>query len=412
MSPFASSLLVAAIWGLAIPFSASFLSVGAGSWLASLPARRRLSQGSHWSEIARAWWPARVAGNLMLVWILALAYFSYTDSGPAMCALTAASAFAGCLAGSRVAALGMKLPEGARPARLATLPARWLLNPAMPSILIVTVLTCRRGFDHETFLIAGCVLLLNVALVTGGSMMILKSLRILRPADPDLQQLARGLAETQDAPLRSVLQMDLGSANAFAATWTHELILTDAAVTALDRSELGSVISHEMGHLKESRLTCWKRMVALPGIVAIGLAPAAIVDGKPLVAIGLFAGFFIVIRLASRNHKRLEVAADLHAHHSQAEDGVYARALEKIHAASLIPAVFNARHPYPNLFDRMTDAGVLPDFPRPAAPDRVISFVLAAAAAACFFYLLGWFGEIAGDWLAALWPKNESSGAP
>jgi hypothetical protein len=152
-------------------------------------------------------------------------------------------------------------------------------------------------------------------LVTGGSMMILKSLRILRPAAPDLQQLARGLAETQDAPLRSVLQMDLGSANAFAATWTHELILTDAAVTALDRSELASVISHEMGHLKESRLTCWKRMVALPGIVAIGLAPAAIVDGKPLVAIGLFAGFFIVIRLASRNHKRLEVAADLHAHH-------------------------------------------------------------------------------------------------
>lgn len=348
---------------VAMIFLAAFLSATAGSWLASLPVRR-VARGSHWSVIARAYWTLRGTRSLTLVWILTIAFFSAAQEGIGVQLLLAGMAVAGCLTGFRVAELGLELPRGARPPRLATLPARWLLFPGAPSIFLLIALTIGREFGEYAFIMAGWVLLADVLLVMGGSMMILKATRFLRPAAAEFQQLARGLAEADGAPLRGVLQMDLGAANAFASTWTHELILTDTALTELDHAELASVISHEIGHLKESRAVRWQRMASLPGIAAVGIAPAAM-PYQPLVAFGLFAFYFVTARLAARNYQRLEKAADRNAHQAPAEEGTYARALEKIHAAGLIPAALHPRHPYPSLFDRMTDAGVIPDFPDP-----------------------------------------------
>lgn len=45
---------------------------------------------------------------------------------------------------------------------------------------------------------------------------------------------------------------------------------------------------------------------------------------------------------------------------------VYARALEKLHEDTLLPAVVAKEHlTHPHLYDRLLAAGVTPDYPRP-----------------------------------------------
>jgi Zn-dependent protease with chaperone function len=181
------------------------------------------------------------------------------------------------------------------------------------------------------------------------------------------------------------MKMDLPMANAFAFPWTKDLGFTSATLTTLNDEELQSVISHELGHLRESLPTRWSRLTGLLSISTIGLAPAACIDGQPLVALGLFAGYICISRLAAWIHKRLEISADQHARNAESEDGVYARALEKIHKVSLIPAVLHSRSSYPSLYDRMTHAGVSPDFPRPAPPGRMLPMVCGGFATILFF---------------------------
>ena len=56
---------------------------------------------------------------------------------------------------------------------------------------------------------------------------------------------------------------------------------------------------------------------------------------------------------------------------SHAEKGVYARALEKLHEAALVPAVLGKRSAtHPDLWDRLAAAGAVPSWPKPAPPAR------------------------------------------
>jgi Zn-dependent protease with chaperone function len=247
-------------------------------------------------------------------------------------------------------------------------------------------LTFRRGLSTESFAIAGVILLLNIALMMGGSVAILRMTGLLKPVDEALQKSSREQAAEQGVPLRHVMRMDLPMANAFAFPWTRDLGFTSATLNTLNDEELHSVIAHELGHLRESLPTRWSRLTGLLSIFTIGLAPAAGIDGQPLVALGLFAGYIGISRLAVWIHKRLEISADQQARHAESEDGVYARALEKIHRASLIPAVLHPRNPYPSLYDRMISAGVSPDFPRPAPPGRVTPMLCGALATGVFFF--------------------------
>lgn len=379
------------VWRVLIPFLAAFVSAAAGLWLCSLPMRR-LPADAHWSEVARRYWPVRVARSLTLIWIVMAAYFEaqgrphFHHEGWRIFMATV-SALAGCLLGSRLAGRGLRLPEVLRRRNLRALPTVLFLSPAGPSILILVGLTWQMGLRMETFVITGVVLLVNIVLIMGASVAILKVLGLLREAGEPLQRIARGMAAENGVPLRHVFRIHLAMANAFAFGWTRDLGFTEAILETLDEDELRSVVSHELGHLKESLTTRWSRLTGLLIIPTIGLAPAAMVAGHPEIAIGLFAVWFLIGRWVSKNHKRMEEAADHEAHGAETSDGIYARALEKIHACGLIPAVLNPRHPYPSLYDRMISSGVTPDFPRPAAPNRRPAFLLSALAAGLFMLL-------------------------
>lgn len=400
----------AIVGSLLIPLLAGIVSTATTLWLYSLPLRR-LPDGTHWSVVARHFWHIRNARALTMIWIVTVACVSHenelTDQGGWMIALVALSSIAGCMIGSREAGRGLTLPQTVRQATAGSTLTAMLLFPGGPSTLLIMALTWRRGWGAETLAITGIILLINLMLVMGGSVAILRRLGFLRPADDALQTAARDLASAQGLPLRFVMRMDLPMANAFAFPWTKDLGFTSATLNTLDEEELHTVISHELGHLRESLLTRWTRLTGLLAIAAIGLTPAAAHSGRPGVVLSLFLAYVLVSRLASRIHKRLEVSADQHARHSEKEDGVYARALEKIHSISLIPAVLHPRSPYPSLYDRMTDAGVVPDFPRPAPPDRVVPLLCGVVATGLFFF----FSQTLCDAASTLWPPSPSHGS-
>ena len=269
------------VWRVLLPFLAAFVSAAAGLWLCSLPMRR-LPADAHWSEVARRYWPVRMAKSLILIWIVMVAYFE-AQAQPHFhhegwrTFLATMSALAGCLLGLRLAGRGLRLPEVLRRRNPRALPTLLFLAPAGPSILILVGLTWQMGLRMETFVIAGIILLVNLALIMGASVAILKVLGLLREAGEPLQRIARGMAAENGVPLRHVFRIHLAMANAFAFGWTRDLGFTEAILETLDEDELRSVVSHELGHLKESLATRWSRLTGLLIIPTIGLAPTAMV---------------------------------------------------------------------------------------------------------------------------------------
>jgi Zn-dependent protease with chaperone function len=389
---------------LTIPLLAGLASTFIVLRLYSLPLRR-LPVDSHWSQIARHYHHLRIARTFATIWVTTAAcassYGKLIGRGDGwMLALVGLAAITGCMTGSRWAGRGLQLPTALRGGGAGAMLTGWLLFPGFPSILVLIALTLPIGLQPAAWIIAAVILMINLALVMGGSVWLLRSLGLLRPVDPALEMKVRELATEQQLPLRRVMQIDLPMANAFAFPWTRDIGFTSATLNTLDESELSSIIAHELGHLRENLFTRWKRLTGLLSIVTIGLAPAALHDGQTFTALVLFGSYLLVSRLCSWLHKRLEVTADQHAHRAESEKGVYARALEKIHAASLIPAVLQPRHPYPSLYDRMTDAGVNPDFPRPEPPGRAAPIMVGVLATIIFVLLTEALHHIATE----VWP--------
>lgn len=384
-------LMIANLWVILITLTAAVLSMGIVMWLYARPLRR-LPADVHWSEVARHYWHLRIARTLATIWIVTAAgASSYADLAKRgddwWIVFVAVAALAGCILGSQEAGRGLPISETMRRRNLRSTLTQLLLFPGGPSILILMALTFRRGLSAESFIIAGVVLLFNIVLMLGGSVAILRMAGLLKPVDEPLQKAARDQAVAQGVPLRHVMRMDLPMANAFAFPWTKDLGFTNSTLMELSNEELHSVIAHELGHLKEGLATRWSRLIGLLSIFTIGLVPAAMIDGQRLVGLGLFVGYIGVSRFAAWIHKRLEVSADQHAQAAEPEDGVYARALEKIHHVSLIPAVLHPRSPYPSLYDRMADAGVIPDFVRPEPPGRVLPMLCGILATLLFLFL-------------------------
>ena len=79
-----------------------------------------------------------------------------------------------------------------------------------------------------------------------------------------------------------------------------------------------------------------------------------------------------MIRYTKWLSQKMEKRADAFAIKEQLNEGVYARALEKLYKENFSPAVnVNNRQTHPHLYDRMLAAGITPDFPRPGRPKRL-----------------------------------------
>lgn len=386
--------------GLVLPFGCALVVVGLVLGLSALPMRR-LGGDAHWSVVALKYWNVRVARIYSMIWIVVFAFELFPGKGESAWrgVIPAVAAGFGCALGARLATRGLRLPQVVKGGWMRGLMARSFLFPAMPTIFLIMALTWSEGLVAESWMIAAGFLALDLALVMGGSVRVLRALGMLRPVgDPERNRMIREQAETQGVPIRHVFEVELPSVNAFAFPWTRDVAFTVSAMRLLDADEVRSVAAHELGHLKGRTSIRWMLLAGLPSLVMIGLAPAAMRSGLPLVGLGIFLFHVAVARLLARLSCRFEHEADTEAKTGEQGDGVYARALEKIHEANLIPAVIPANATHPSLYDRMIAAGVTPGFPRPPAPSKLVPVCLGALAAFLFLAALKGLGLVFRQW--------------
>lgn len=157
-------------------------------------------------------------------------------------------------------------------------------------------------------------------------------------------------------------------ANAGALIYIQGLMLTTRLMEVLNDDEVRTVVLHEMAHLRErmavkvarlAGMLCWTVLIFIhPMVGRFGVKGMII----------LLAGIYASSRLFSWFSRRLERRADDAAIHGVVDPAVYAHALEKLYIANQMPAVMRGRQLHPHLYDRMMQAGVTPDYPRPQPP--------------------------------------------
>jgi Zn-dependent protease with chaperone function len=231
----------------------------------------------------------------------------------------------------------------------------------------------------------------------GGLTRVGRWLGIVVPAPGRLASDAAQAAAATGVPLRGTWLVRVGFANAFAQPLSRRILVTETAMELFDDAELTAVCVHEMGHLAESRWASVSRiLVALSFLSLAALRPVQGSFGAP-------AGFLLVLIMAAAVFlwpafgRKLERRSDAAAH-QHAAPGVYARALEKLYAHELIPAVLGRRGSHPHLYDRLLAAGITPGYPRPAPPSRW----LGVGAVVGLYLLLGSLATVIGLGLTAV----------
>ncbi|MFO0891578.1 MAG: M48 family metalloprotease [Isosphaeraceae bacterium] len=382
-SPYAWAGLLLA---LATLYAVARLGSGLAMAVASWPLRRY--RGDEWTERARRAWPVRKTSSLALLLLgLPAGLLLVTPSGlqpvpfPFPMVLGSAVAIVGILQSSIAAERTFNPAYALTPRPAWGVWISWMLV-CVPIVLLMTAFASVLPDRMNGIAAAELVLLALIAgLYLGwGRLAALRLLRVIRPAPQRVRAVAERAASEAGVPLRGVEQVALPLANAFAFILDRKIGFTDAAAAVLDDEELAAVCAHELAHLAEPRPVQWARVSQsfLLGFFLAMLAGAT----KPLLGsyglmglcLGWLVGCVVLIvglRLLQRLILKMEHLADARGVGSQAAPGVYARALEKIHRTSLIPAVMpSKRLTHPHLYDRIIEAGVQPDYPRPAPPGR------------------------------------------
>ncbi len=234
--------------------------------------------------------------------------------------------------------------------------------------------------DLEFAFIAGGLLLI-VAYQLGGGMTVLRITGMLRPAPERLRAIVAATARRVGVRTPPVEVLGVPMATALAVPlWGGRILVTDAAVAVLGDDELSAVCAHELSHLSEPlRVVVARLLFGLRGVLVLVVMLLAtsltdrLFEFETGLALCVVAEFVLLgaLVLYTRLHRRMEIRADEMAHQYEAGPGTYARALEKLHEVSLIPAALGARPgAYPDLHDRLIGAGVCPDYPRPGPPPR------------------------------------------
>jgi len=379
------------LWAaLLVLLGSVYLAARLVTWLGMYVALRPWSRarGAHWTELARRAWPSRRVGawsTLIAVVPLVVAVGRdgrRIDLLPAIVTifLFAAAAWSGVMQ-SRLE-WGLRLNPTISSLTPRPRRAAWILSLSLSGILISFAfvlygLVPKNGNAAAWGIIAGGILAVGAYLNWGWSALLRWSGIILPASDRLLTIVSRVAAQMNIRP-RSVDEVALPMANAFAFIASGSIGATSAALATLSDEELSAVCAHELGHLSESR---WVRLIRLLNACVIGVlvaTPAMIQpvfrdtfgDDSALLVLPcalLVCVSFLVIHL--RLSRRMEVRADALGRQFEPAPGTYARALEKLYATNLVPVVLaTKRQPHPDLYDRMVEAGAPPGFPRPAAP--------------------------------------------
>jgi Zn-dependent protease with chaperone function len=376
--------------GLIAMLASVYLVARVVTWLGIRVVLRRWRRyrGGDWFEQARLAWPGRRLGrlSLLVVWIPLLIVAGRLgetfDLMPPI-AINTLIVVAG-LAGAIRATI--RWGHRINPAMALTPRAEWgawilpwsVIGPLILVVVSTTTLSPDRG-DAALAMLAGVTLAFG-GYWTWGWTSLMRWSGIIRPASDRLRAIVAGIAERVEIRPTAVEQVSLPMANAFAFIRTGSIGVTDAALAVLDDDELAAVCVHELAHLTEPRRVRATRLsfgFILGLLLAIPSASRPIVGSMPPEAALLLLGAFLSLLLIAgiryvRLVHRMEVRADAMALRFEPVPGCHARALGRLYAANLVPAVLGSkRQSHPELYDRMVAAGVTPEYPRPRAPSRL-----------------------------------------
>jgi Zn-dependent protease with chaperone function len=363
-------------------FGGAFLVSAGLNWLALIPWRR--SMGRHWTERARLLYPARRSARLNLFLIVVVALVTTSAMAPGLNVLvTVIPSYLGALwSGYFVSCEIFPDMTFTKWLRFIVVVAVLVFGTVLLILLIGSQMP--EDFGLLTWLFAAGTLSLVLMLQFGGNVWLLKQLRLLKAAPAGLQALIREVSEKMRTPVRRAWVIDVIISNALALPATRQLVFTEKLLRTHPDEEIKAVCAHELGHLNEPRRVLLTR-------VAAGVSLFPLVFIRPFTSIQALGpyGFLILlvpvivsVVVVKRLSRRMEKRADRIAIEHQADPAVYARALERLYQTNQMPAVMPSRmvRPHPDLYDRMLEAGVTPDFPKPLPPKKLSWTTYLAAA--------------------------------
>ena len=375
---------------LLVSFLAATGLVWGTNWIALWPWRE--AKGRHWSEQARALYPAMVAARTNLWTMPGLAalvvLIRWPDSSPLwlFAGIAAAlGAFAGTLPLDREVFPRIKLNDLLRQGGISC-----LLRFLVWTIFLGITVFMPSEFSPLAWCLGGLGIGLLELWARGGFFWLGWKIGLFQPAPERLVRIVTETASRMQVPVREVLLMRVAVAQAAALPGQGKLLFTERILELLPDDELAVVCAHELGHLTESRSDIAKRMIGrLIFMPWLFFNPLIHTYGN-VAFFGLCLLTVVVPRVSRHISRRLELRADAMAKTNEGDAGTYARALTRLYEDNLSPAV-NAKKmaTHPHLYDRLLAAGVTPDFPRPAAPAAMA--VTGSVFAGLVGMLFAWF---------------------
>lgn len=388
--------------------SAGLVAVG----VLAPPVRR--TRHAHWSEHARQVYNLRATLTLLTV-LLPLAFgllpLSYSGEFSALPPGVLSALSVGMIAATMLALYY----QTERRAVGSGLTARRMLQGwaavllvLVPHLLVAlgVMLAMPSDFGLATFALLGLTVAATACSVAGGGLIAASWLGLATDvssqiAHPGIANVVAAAARRVGIAPSRVFVIEGWSANAFALPLRRWIGFTRRALQELTDEELAAITAHELGHLRESAVARWSRALGAFLVVPLTLIGPLYhtldLLGLGVVLLGVVAAAIVLKRMARALEQRADGVGRAHEHGA----GAYARALERLYAVNLVPAVLRGRRPHPSLYDRLVAAGAEPPYERPAPPPagrRLLALVLATAAAVIVFGASrGWLVSTLGD---------------
>ena len=267
----------------------------------------------------------------------------------------------------------------------------WLtiIAPQIAVTLIATLIISDE-MNAKVLIVLGASVILIALALAGVGLHIGSVLGLMRPASARLASIVEKTAERTVVQPRATYESVASVANAFALPLCQKLIVTDKALAVLTDNELAVVCAHEIAHLNEPFAVIALRVAGALFFLLPVIAIRPVLGSFGPIVLALMMLVMLTLQVVVRRvARRMEVRADAAGHAHQAEEGAYARALERLYEANLVPAVLSGkRRVHPHLYDRLLAAGVTPAYPRPLPPPK--SLAIATNLVTIMMATVGW----------------------
>ncbi len=367
------------------PLLTSFLSIlvlalgcGIATWLAmhyNLVAWRRRA-GQHWTVRARLLWTARLNRTWIVICInligisLAIEWRLIESSY-----LTVVILLGGVILGLYPSTREIE-PRFTLPVWLGYTLSIMFFQFGLIAIGMWLATTMPKEMDLAAWLRTAIGLTGAMIIISGIYLPLLSRLTPLKPELKPVYQRLKDIAEiaTRNSGVtpRYIWLANSPIANAVAFPLINAVVFTTRSMELLEDDECLSVMYHEYGHLREPWSIRLMRILPTLGFfVFIFVHPVSHAFGT----MGVFLLIVLLIIIQKSTNavmRRMEHRADDLANSLSAHSPVYARALEKLHEASQIPAVMaHKKMTHPDLYDRMLQAGLTPSYEPPLPPEGI-----------------------------------------